>query len=198
MSIQLLVLRHGPTDWNEKGLYQGRRDIALSTHGSALLRTIQIPKEYQDWDLYSSPLVRASESARILFGREPILEDALMEVNFAQWEGQSIEEIKLSLKATAPRFGKWGWRDRPPGGETYEEVWRRVALFLATLQRDSVVLTHRGVLLTLIAKCWGWDIESKAPHKVNWNAQQLMRYDHELSQPIQLLQLNMHFLSQAT
>ena len=65
----LALIRHGPTEWNESGIVQGRSDIPLSEAGRALVSSWQQPAELSGFDWVSSPLQRAMETAAILSGK---------------------------------------------------------------------------------------------------------------------------------
>ena len=101
-------LRHGETAWNAEGRLCGRTDVPLSDVGrrqAQLLawRLQPIPVEA----LYSSPLERALETARLIgqaVGREPVVDQRLAELNYGAWEGRTFEEIKRTTAriSTAP------------------------------------------------------------------------------------------------
>ena len=87
----LYIMRHGRTDWNVRHKLQGRTDIPLNEEGRRMAE--KAGEEYRDVPLdicYSSPLVRARETAEIvLSGRNiPILtDDRLREMSFGEYEG---------------------------------------------------------------------------------------------------------------
>ena len=67
----LVIIRHGPTDWNCAGRIQGRSDVPLSDQGRAAVRRWRLPPELtagaaSDWDWLTSPLNRARETADLL------------------------------------------------------------------------------------------------------------------------------------
>lgn len=90
-SGSLYIMRHGRTDWNVLKKLQGRTDIPLNDEGRAMTQNART--EYQDihFDVcYCSPLVRATETARIfLEGREIplIIDNRLIEMSFGIYEG---------------------------------------------------------------------------------------------------------------
>lgn len=179
MRIRLAVLRHAKTEWNEKGLYQGRRDLPLSTQGKIEMASRALPSEFQGWAFFSSPLLRARETAKFLTDQPVTVVPEATEVDFGDWEATSIEENKNRRKLEPPRFGKWGWDDRPPHGESYREVRARILPFLRRLNQDSVLIAHRGVIVTLAATAWSWDLESKWPAKLKNDCWQVFEWDVE-------------------
>lgn len=156
--LTLYVVRHGETDWNAIQRYQGQTDIPLNDKGrSQAARNGRALAELLGGRLTelgycASPLSRASETMEILrrtAGLDPAgyaTDDRLKEINFGHWEG----ELWTKLPETDPegfaarRVDPWGWV--PRGGESYQMLASRVGGFLATLERDTVVVTHGGVM----------------------------------------------------
>lgn len=91
------VLRHGQTDWNVQMRLQGSTDIPLNETGrrqahvaAKILAGEGITK------IIASPLSRALETARIVgavSGVEPVIDKRLIERNFGQFEGMTIDEV---------------------------------------------------------------------------------------------------------
>ncbi len=154
--ISLYLVRHGETDWNREARYQGQSDIPMNDIGRAQARTNGIAMrslmpEIAAADFVSSPLIRAVETMEILrsemglpkagFRRDP----QLLELHYGHWEGQLAADLPaadpegIAGKASDP----FGWR--PRGGESYADLMQRVAAWIATLDRDTVALTHGGV-----------------------------------------------------
>jgi probable phosphoglycerate mutase len=147
-------LRHGSTEWNEQGRMQGRRDVPLSAAGrkeveawrSGMGEGSLVPKSAQ-W--YSSPLRRAVETAEILSGASPQREPALIEMDWGDWEGLRLDELRERHGAAFVRNEAAGLDFRPAGGESPRDVRDRVLQWLrATAHRhESVVaVTHKGVM----------------------------------------------------
>ncbi|MBP5726927.1 MAG: histidine phosphatase family protein, partial [Clostridia bacterium] len=87
----LYIIRHGKTDWNVRHKMQGRTDIPLNEEGRQMAEAAR--EEYRDihFDIcFSSPLIRAKETAEILLRDRniPILtDDRLLEMSFGRFEG---------------------------------------------------------------------------------------------------------------
>jgi broad specificity phosphatase PhoE len=127
------LVRHGQTDWNLEGRFQGGRDIALNLNGkdqaSRIAKRLQ---EVQFEAIYSSPLLRARHTAERIAEMnenhpEIQLDDRLVEVDLGEWEGMLFEDIQrqnpseFEMRKTDPLHA------RPPGGETALEVATRIA-----------------------------------------------------------------------
>jgi probable phosphoglycerate mutase len=160
---RLLALRHAATDWNEAGLLQGRAERGLSAAGRAAAAAWRLPSFAAGWTLLASPLRRAQETAALL-GPQVVTEPALIEMSWGAWEGHSPAE----LRRDDPRFTAEETRGldfTPPGGESPRQVAARLAPWLAGLERDSVAVTHKGVLRALLHLATGWAFQGKAPAK---------------------------------
>lgn len=161
----LYYVRHGLTDWNIDGRLQGGHDIPLNDRGrvqaaqcAVILRDLfaRAKRVAPDFHYVSSPLVRASETMDILrkalglppdgYARDP----RLKEIAFGEWEGLTYLDVLKRDRAVVEKREGNKWLFRPPGGETYEEVARRVGEWHATLDRDTVVTAHGGTARALV------------------------------------------------
>jgi len=107
MNTTVFLVRHGETEWNRLGKFQGCQDIDLSKEG--IVQAEHLSKRLNDnFDyIYTSPLKRAMQTAYIIAANkkiEPMVINELREINFGEWEGLSLEEISYKF----PReFNKW-------------------------------------------------------------------------------------------
>ncbi len=163
--IPLLVIRHGPTDWNVKNRLQGRSDRRLSDQGKAQVRSWNIPQEFKEYHCISSPLARATETAQLL-GKTPDIEPALAEMSWGEWEGQNWQSLQMELgpEVVAAHQAK-GIDFCPDGGESPREVQARLKPWLTSLDRPTVAISHKGVLQALYAMATDWQMTEKAPVK---------------------------------
>ncbi len=167
-------VRHGMTAWNEEGRMQGRRDVPLSARGRAEVRSWRLPPPASgiprlDPPWVSSPLRRAVETAAILCGAPPRREPALIEMDWGEWEGLDLPELRRRHGEAFARNEAAGIDFRPPGGESPRDVQVRVVRWLATqaAERESLfAVTHKGVLRAVLAAATGWDMTGKAPQRL--------------------------------
>ena len=97
---------------------QGRRDIPLSERGRAQVRTWSLPPELSNAASWvSSPLKRAIETAELLAGRAVDREGALIEMDWGDWEGSTLDELRDTHGAAFDQNEARGLDFRPPGGE---------------------------------------------------------------------------------
>lgn len=165
----LYLVRHGETDWNKAQRYQGQTDIPLNDtgreqarrNGRRLRELLAGTADHVAWT--ASPLMRTVETMRLARGEIPLdvdtftRDDRLKEQHFGHWEGRLWSELPHvdPLGFAARQKDMWGWT--PDGGENYDMVAARVGAWLATLDRDTVVVTHGNVTRTLRGLLLGLD-----------------------------------------
>jgi broad specificity phosphatase PhoE len=174
---RLLLLRHAPTDWNAERRIQGHADIPLSEAGREAAAQWRLPDWTAGWDVLTSPLARAVETARLL-GCDPVPEPALTELDWGQWEGLRLSDRSRIDRAELARREALGLDFRAPDGESYRELQARLApllLRLAVAGRDTVAVCHRGVILALYACAAGWTMIGEAPDGLQWDCGHLFR-----------------------
>ena len=168
----LYLLRHGRTDWNEEGRFQGLTDVPLSAAGKAdaeanarrLARHLANAEPGRTpLRLVSSPLARCVETARILAthlglpGSRVDLDDRLAEAGFGHWEGLTTHEVKARFPEERRARKADRWNFSPNGGGSYADLQARMKLFTHSLATDAlpIVVTHSGNLRVMIGMLEG-------------------------------------------
>ncbi|SRR5690606_11229717 len=177
--VKLLVIRHGKTEWNLARRIQGRIDIPLSDLGRAELAAKRLPDEFAAFDWISSPLKRARETAELLGGRNIRIEPAVAEMHWGEWEGQTFEELREKYGDEFRYNEARGIYMTPPGGESPADVVARLTPFLKSLRRDSIAITHKGVIRALKSLAYDWDMTAKAPVRFDWATGHLFEVTEE-------------------
>jgi len=167
--IRLALLRHGHTHWNRAGRIQGRSDIPLDDAARAELAGFTLPSPWDQADLWSSPLSRASETAQIVSDRTPETAPALTEMFWGDWEGLHGLDLKADPNSGFRDIENWGWDYRPPAGETPAEVWARIEPWIASLQSDTVAVCHIGIMRMILARAYGWNFDGPVPFRIKRN-----------------------------
>jgi broad specificity phosphatase PhoE len=146
-------VRHGATEWNASKRFQGHSDVELSAEGRLQARAVAVFLGDGVERIYTSDLLRASETARAIANRcgaAMWLDDRLREFHFGEWEGLTWDEIVATRPHLSERGGKDAKNYAPEGGETFEALCKRVgAVFddIAQLPFERVaVVTHAGPL----------------------------------------------------
>ncbi len=156
---ELIVIRHGETDWNRQQRFQGQIDVPLNAQGQAQAAALAARRAADaalQADLFvSSDLQRARQTAAPLgtaWQREPQLLAGLREQAFGEWEGLDGPTIRERWPEFWPRWLEHRADESAPGGETPRQFHTRV---LAAVQglveaagpgRRVVIVTHGGVL----------------------------------------------------
>ncbi len=165
--MKIIVVRHGQTDWNKKDIFRGRKDIPLDESGKR--QAMLTARRLAEMDLtikavYTSPLHRAVETAENIakiFGLKVIPKEELIEFDYGQWEGHSIDEVKKKYPQMYAN-----WLNNPaqlviPDGETLEQVTKRVQSgvksILKEAQGDIVIVAHKVINKVVIGCLMGWD-----------------------------------------
>ncbi len=165
---RLCLLRHLPTDWNREKRLQGRRDQPLSVQSRP---TATISLNPEQWQLLSSPMKRCLETARLTFGADPQPEPALIEMDWGEYEGRRLADLRREAGESLAANEARGLDFRPPGGESPRDVQKRLSDWLpvaAKSDRDMVAVTHKGVIRAFYALATGWDMTDDAPDKPDW------------------------------
>ena len=125
---ELLLVRHGETDWNRDRRFQGHADRPLNDAGREQARELAEALSGERIDaVYTSDLQRARETAEILAARlgvEVVALQELREIDVGSWQGLTWPEIEQRHPDGAARWHRdgHGW----DGGETYDELGRRI------------------------------------------------------------------------
>ncbi|WP_138202962.1 alpha-ribazole phosphatase [Haloimpatiens lingqiaonensis] len=152
--MNIYLVRHGETGENAKGTYYGSMDVGLNARGIAQIETLaNFFKKVNIDKVYISDTKRAHETAKIILRENPmeiIKDDRLKETNFGDFEGKTFEEISKRYPKECQVWSK-DWKNfRPPNGETYVEMYKRVSDFMDELKKmncDNVlIVTHSGVI----------------------------------------------------
>lgn len=167
--IRLALLRHGHTDWNRAGRIQGRTDIPLDAEARTTLGTLRLPPPWDDAQLWSSPLSRATETAQLVSDSTPRTDPALIEMDWGIWEGLRARDLHDDPNCDIRHIEDWGWDYTPPRGESPGALHERLIPWGAALTRDAVAVCHIGVMRVLLAHAMGWNFRGPAPFTIKRN-----------------------------
>jgi alpha-ribazole phosphatase len=151
----LVLVRHGQTDWNLEGRYQGQTDLPLNKTGRAQARKLAEQLAGQPFEaIYSSDLKRAHETASLIakkLGLTVRVEWKLREVNLGQWEGMLVKDIIAQYPTEWEQRQRDPVHRRPPGGESAEElavrVWTAVDEIARRHAPGPVLIVSHGLAL---------------------------------------------------
>jgi len=142
--MRLLLIRHGQSVGNAADRIQGLNDEPLTELGREQAQALayRVRAQYALSAVYSSPLLRARETAEIIaavLGLEVRVEDRLKEYHPGVVTGMRFEEVQAQYPEVAKRWAEDSWRVPIPGEEGVELFQRRVMAAM-----DEIVTAHRG------------------------------------------------------
>jgi len=163
--IRILLARHGQTEWNAQRRFQGKTDVPLNESG--LNEARMLAERLKNWPvdaIYTSPLSRALETAKIVSGLNVNaarleVRSELEEMSFGSWEKLSVHDVAKSFPGHYE-----AWKDDPskvvpPGGESFEDVVKRVKPVLdGILNREDqevLIVAHGGVIRAIVVLLLG-------------------------------------------
>lgn len=164
METKIILARHGLTEWNALGRYQGRRECRLSEQGkleSGALASALAPVPLVA--VYTSPLARATETARLVargHGLAEVEVPGLIEICHGDWEGRQVAEVAREWGELLARWRTTPYHVRMPGGETLAEVEERVwPAFTRVAEnhpgRTVLVVTHDTPVRVILRRILG-------------------------------------------
>jgi broad specificity phosphatase PhoE len=157
--LEVIFIRHGETNWNLGRRVMGDRPIPLNDTGRKQMSQLSNYFKNVDIDaIYTSPVVRAAESAKILANDRDIpVIDAyeLAEINYGEWVGMTFDEVRHR-----PEFSDYHLcpsKAQVPGGESMLEVLERIGGFVERVRKEDegkriIAVSHADVIKVVLSK----------------------------------------------
>jgi broad specificity phosphatase PhoE len=152
---ELILVRHGETEWARDGRHTGRTDVPLTPHGEEQARALApLLADRKIVLTLVSPARRARHTAELAGLADPEIDERLWEWDYGAYEGRTTPEIREE------RPGWYLWRDGVVGGETAEQVGARADRALdqarpRLAEGDVAIVAHGHVLRVLTARWLG-------------------------------------------
>jgi probable phosphoglycerate mutase len=157
-AVRVYLARHGQTEYNRVGRFQGQQQIPLDDTGRAQARELaERAVEYGFRALWTSPLLRARETADAVgarIGLEPREDPRLMETDAGDWTDRTFAEVIGEAPELFERFANADPAFAFPGGESFAEQELRVAAALAAVERGelpALVVCHGMTIRAALA-----------------------------------------------
>lgn len=156
------IVRHGQTQWNAEFRLQGQADTDLNACGREQAtrngeRLAELVRDPEDFDFVASSMRRTRETMeriRAAMKLDPHAyrtEPLLVELSFGDWQGFTFAELEArdpgSTKARS--LDKWNFQPPGDGAESYQMLLERVKPWFEALDRNTVCVTHGGVVRAL-------------------------------------------------
>jgi probable phosphoglycerate mutase len=156
---EILLVRHGETEWSRTGKHTGRTDVPLTERGRQDAKAVGAALKDRRFALVlTSPLARAAETCRLAgLGEAAVRRDELAEWDYGAYEGRKTVDIRKERP-------DWSlWRDGVPDGEIVAQVGARTDRVIAELRSvegDAAVFAHGHLLRVLAARWLGLEPEA--------------------------------------
>lgn len=141
MAMELILVRHGETDWNKDRVFRGQMDMRINAAGIMQAdATAEALKDKVFDAVYSSPLKRALVTARRIAKPHEIevrAEKGFTDMHFGAWQGLTEAQVEERYPALLRRWSENPAGVRPPGGESTRKAWKRI-----NGQLREVLFTH--------------------------------------------------------
>ena len=162
---QIILVRHGETEWNVEEVFRGRIDIDLNETG---LKQAQLLAKYLSNmkidAIYSSPLRRALTTAEIMANYHKLkveIAPGLIDFDYGEWQDLPHQEVRDKYSRLYAQWINHPDRLRMPAGESLDEVRKRamsvVDRVIAKYEGSVVLVSHRVVNKVLICTLLGLD-----------------------------------------
>ena len=162
---EIILIRHGETEWNVEEVFRGRIDIELNETG---MKQAELLAEYlsnvEIDAIYSSPLGRALKTAEVIASYHKLdveIAPGLIDFDYGKWQGLSHQEVKDKYKELYAEWIKNPHQVKMPAGESLDDVRKRamgvVGSVIAKYKGTVVLVSHRVVNKVLICALLGLD-----------------------------------------
>ncbi len=143
---EIILARHGETEWNVAEIFRGRIDVGLNETG---VKQAELLAEYLSnlkiEAVYSSPLKRALKTAEMIASRNKLevnIAPGLIDCDFGEWQGLSNQEVQAKYKELYAAWVNHPELVKMPGGESLDDVRKRALVVV-----DEVVAKHEGTVV---------------------------------------------------
>lgn len=197
MNTQIFLVRHGETQWNVAGKFQGCKDIPLSDEGFVQANLLKTRFSNKFDCIYTSPLTRAFQTAEVICEGSniiPTIENDLREIDFGKWEGLTINQIEADYPT---EFKKWR-TDKINGNLVGGDLSLKCAsirsknAILNIANNNSgkavVIVAHGGIIKASLIGLFDWDMTMY--HKIILGNTSVSKISFDDSLNVKLISLN--------
>jgi broad specificity phosphatase PhoE len=178
--MEVVLVRHGETEWSRSGRHTGRTDVPLTKVGARNAELLAPRLEGRRFAaVFTSPLSRASETCGLAgLGEGAQIREELLEWDYGEYEGITTEQIREG------RRGWLLWRDGCPGGEDLQQVARRADTLIGELRGldgDAALFAHGHVLRVIAARWVGLPPEAGGLLALSTGTLGVLGYEREVA-----------------
>jgi broad specificity phosphatase PhoE len=174
---ELWVIRHGETEWSRDGRHTSHTEVELTPKGEEVARGLAQRLDGVAFDLVlTSPRLRTRRTAELAGFGDAYVEDDLAEWDYGDYEGITSAEIR-------ERVPGWTvWTHPCPGGETAEQVSRRMDRVIAKVRANGgrvLVFSHGHASRALAARWLAQPVEEGRLFLLGTATISVLGYEHE-------------------
>jgi broad specificity phosphatase PhoE len=174
---ELWVIRHGETEWSRDGRHTSRTEVELTPEGESVARRLADRLDGVEFDLVlTSPRVRARRTAELAGYADVHLEDDLTEWDYGDYEGLTTATIREKVP------GWTVWSQPCPGGETAEQVSRRMDRVVGKVRAHGgrvLVFSHGHASRALAARWLGQPVQEGRLFSLDTATISVLAYERE-------------------
>jgi broad specificity phosphatase PhoE len=179
-AVEVVLVRHGETEWSRSGQHTGRTDVPLTEAGVRNAELLAPRLERRRFAaVFTSPLSRATETCRLAgLGERAEVREELLEWDYGEYEGMTTDDIRAGRPAWLL------WRDGCPGGEDARQVGIRADRLIDELQRldaDAALFAHGHVLRVIAARWVGLPPEAGGLLALSTGTLSVLGYEREVA-----------------
>ena len=165
MKTEILLVRHGETEWNASGRFQGCTDINLSKEG--IIQAHYVKERLRgDFDcVYASPLKRALKTAEVITENTettPIISNEIREINFGEWEGLTLSQIEADYNEEFKLWKSDEIDGNLAGGDlSIKKASIRARDEILRIAKENtgkriIIVAHGGIIKAGLIGIFGW------------------------------------------
>jgi broad specificity phosphatase PhoE len=167
MSLKIYLLRHGETEYSQRGAYCGALDPDLTPQGSLMAQAFAEVYCSIPWaDIYVSPMKRAITTAQPLCAAVDLsmqIREGLREISYGAWEDREQEDVRLHHEQDYLRWlAEPAWNP-PTGGETAVQVASRALPVITEIEAkyqsgNVLIVSHKATIRIILCSLMGIDL----------------------------------------
>lgn len=167
MTLRIYFLRHGETEYSQRGTYCGALNPELTPQGSLMANAFADAYRSIVWaDVYVSPMKRAIATAQPLcetLGLTMQIREGLREISYGAWEDRGQEDVRLRHEQDYLRWlAEPAWNP-PTGGETAVQVANRALPIITEIESkyqsgNVLVVSHKATIRIILCSLMGIDL----------------------------------------
>jgi broad specificity phosphatase PhoE len=178
MSLKIYLLRHGETEYSQRGAYCGALDAELTTEGHQMAQAFADAYCSIPWtEVYVSPMKRAITTAKPLcdiLGLTMQVRDGLREISYGEWEDRELEDVRLHHEQDYIRWQTDPAWNPPTGGETAIQIASRALPIITEIESkfksgNVLLVSHKATIRIILCSLLGIDV-GRYRDRINANA----------------------------